>query len=57
MEKKNVFKLQIERMPDGGFVVLDGFVRGDYYGPRFASTSIEEALKYCRKKLEAEHIA
>lgn len=53
-----IFALNITRMQDGGFVVIDGYrsdYSGDYRGPRFASTSIEEALKYCKRKLDAEH--
>lgn len=54
-EQQKIFRLQIERMPDGGFVVLDGFRPGDYCAARFASSSIEDAMKYCKKKLESEH--
>lgn len=54
-DDKKVFGLQIQRISDGGFLVLDGYRPDTFTGPRFASTSIEEALKYCKKKLELEH--
>lgn len=50
-----VSSLQIMRMPEGGFLVMDRCDYGDFSGPRFAATSIEETLKYCKRKLDAEH--
>ena len=49
-----IYQLQIEKLPDGGYVVVDGYRRdsGDYRGPRFASTSIDDALKYIKEKLQ-----
>jgi hypothetical protein len=46
---------QICKMPDGGYVVSDGWASRDYGSMcvhHFASTSIEEALKYIKAKLE-----
>jgi hypothetical protein len=51
--------LRISRMRDGGFLV--GQPSDDYSfsggAPAFASTSIEEAMKYIKRKLETEHQA
>jgi hypothetical protein len=47
--------LELQRMPDGGFLVLDGRRERDlgyYRGPCFASTSIDEALGYMRDKIK-----
>lgn len=45
--------LEIQKMPDGGYVVGDGLVRpGDWRQMHFAATSIDEALKYIKSKLE-----
>ena len=45
--------LDILKLPDGGYMVGDGY-RGDgsFRGMRFASTSIDEALKYIKATLE-----
>jgi len=36
-------------------VLADGYRGGDLRQLRFASTSIEEAMKFCKKKLDTEH--
>lgn len=51
---ENCTELEIRKMPDGGFMVGDIYHRDSGFvprGPRFASTSIEDALKYIRDKL------
>lgn len=48
--------LIVERMPEGGFVVVDAEFRsnpGRFSPPLFASTTINEALEYVREKLAA----
>ena len=54
-DNRKTYSLQIERMSEGGFVVADGYRGGDLRQLRFASTSIEEAMKLCKKKLDTEH--
>lgn len=45
--------LEIRKMPDGGYIVGDGQRDyGDYRMMRFASTSIDDALKYIKGNLE-----
>lgn len=45
--------LVITKMPDGGYLVTDG-LRNDGFGriDRFASTSIDESLKYIKSQFE-----
>lgn len=59
LDKSNAFR--IEKMPDGGFVVLDSYnsqrdsMDGRFFcGPLFASTKIGDALEYIRDRLEAK---
>lgn len=45
----------IEKMPEGGFVVTDAGYRADparYCPPLYSSTTIDEALRFIRNKLE-----
>jgi len=50
---ENISNLEIQKLPDGGYMIGDGFSRsGDYRQMRFASTSIDEALKYIKARLE-----
>lgn len=54
MSEAKYFSLLIERMPDGGFIVVDGSFRrepGNYAAQLFAATTIDEALKFMRDKL------
>ena len=45
--------LEIHKMPDGGYLVGDGYrMSGEYRTMLFASSSIDEALKYIKSKLE-----
>jgi hypothetical protein len=49
--------MQIDKIKDGGYLVSDshrGEIRGgfDYVPFQFASTTIDEALKYIKSKLE-----
>lgn len=44
-------QLLIERVLDGGYVVTDTPVHGYAWSVRFACTTIEEALKFVKKKL------
>lgn len=47
------FSLEIQKMPEGGYIVGDGSMRpGDFRQLRFASTSIDEAMKYVKSLLE-----
>lgn len=46
--------MQVEKIKDGGYLVSDSH-RGEFgnYVPfRFASTTIDEALKYIKRELE-----
>lgn len=44
--------LVIHKMPDGGFVIFtQSEISGAYNPPLFACTTIDEALKYIKKKL------
>jgi hypothetical protein len=54
-ETKQFFSLMIERLPDGGYVVTDGSFRRDQHvfaAQLFASSTIDEALRFIRDKLE-----
>jgi hypothetical protein len=46
--------LQIHKVQDGGYIVLDAYRpgSGDWVGQRFASSTIDEALAYIKAKLE-----
>lgn len=54
-EQSSTTELEIRKMPDGGYIVGDGY-RGDnsWRQLNFASSSIDEALKYIKGKLEGE---
>lgn len=56
MENGSQFNLQLMRLPQGGFMVTDGSFPGeDQYRMRqfhFASTTIDEALKFMRDKMQ-----
>lgn len=56
-----VYALHVERAPDGGFLVIDGRRDmdggGNFRGIRLACTSMDEALKYIKRKLETDHAA
>lgn len=48
-----IWAFEIQKMVDGGYLVGDGLGRqGDYRQMRFASTSIDEALKYIKSRME-----
>lgn len=48
-----MFELAIRKMPDGGYLVSPHYNNpGSYNAPAFASTTIEEALKYIKAQLE-----
>lgn len=58
-ENKAAFCFRLERMVDGGYVVMqdrrsqpDRDEYGYMYGPVFASSTIEECFKYMKKKME-----
>ncbi len=60
MDNGSKSELAIHRMPQGGFVVVDAhplfysdeFSRGRMTEYHFASTSIDEALKFIRDKIK-----
>ncbi len=56
MDNGSQFSMTLERMPQGGYVVLDGRSdrdsMGGFRGPQFASTSIDDALKFMRDKIK-----
>lgn len=43
--------LTIQRLPQGGYVVQDGYRPDDFTQQRFACTTIDEALKFIRDKI------
>lgn len=59
MDKGSAYALRIERMQDGGYIVLQQQRsspleenRFHLYGPLFAATTIDECFKYIRHVLE-----
>lgn len=55
---RNNLALEIRKMPDGGYVIGDGYdFEGRYRNMHFASTSVDEALKYIKGKLEPRKAA
>ena len=49
--ERNITDLRITKLPDGGFIVSGSGDDKVYCAPRFACTSIDDALAYCRDKL------
>lgn len=43
--------LTLRRLPEGGFVVCDEYRPHEFTVEHFASTSIDEALKFMRDKI------
>lgn len=56
-EIKKIDALEIYKLPEGGFLVRDCYRPEGFSstGPCFASTTIEEALRFVKKKLEVKH--
>ena len=54
MADDSQWQLVLQRLPEGGFVVTDGYAPGMLTRPLFASTTIYEALSFMRSKLVAE---
>ncbi|EKS37772.1 hypothetical protein [Afipia clevelandensis] len=57
LDEAKLTELEIKKMPEGGYLVLDPIGRdrdGFNYRPpfRFAATSVDEALKYIKGRLE-----
>lgn len=51
--QETVYDLEIRKMLDGGFLVVDAYRGGGMVSTfRFASSTIEEALEYVKSKLE-----
>lgn len=53
MEKGPYFALAIQRMPEGGYLVVDDplYGSGDIRRFYYAATTIDEALRFIRNKL------
>lgn len=55
MDNGSQTTMTIDRMPEGGYLVVSGYGRDDFAGPRrpvFACTDIDAALAFIRDKVK-----
>lgn len=51
MDNGTQFQLALVRLPQGGYIVQDAYQPDRFNSQHFASTSIDEALKFMRDKI------